>query len=137
MPTIATEQEVNLALDVGGQSVLVRGFIDRLCRDGDGRAWVIDYKTNRSLGSEALTVYGRQLAIYQRATQEALGLHAGAVLVEMRTGAVHRGGDDGWPGVEGLLTTWVSGVRAAPADPPCWGCAYWRTCPSSTRRGEG
>lgn len=59
MPTIATEQEVNLAVEVGGRPVLVRGFIDRLCRDADGRAWVVDYKTNRSLGAESLTVYGR------------------------------------------------------------------------------
>ena len=87
MPTIATEQEVNLAVDVGGRPILVRGFIDRLCEDAEGRAWVVDYKTNRSLGAEALTVYGRQLAIYKRATREALGLDAGAMLMEMRTGA--------------------------------------------------
>jgi DNA helicase-2/ATP-dependent DNA helicase PcrA len=133
MPTIAAEQEVNLSVDVGGRSVLVRGFIDRLCKDADGRAWVVDYKTNRSLGTEALTVYGRQLAIYQRATKEALGLDAGALLMEMRTGLVHRGGDDGWVGVKGLMTTLVKGARTAPNEPPCWGCAYWRACPSSTR----
>lgn len=136
MPTIATEQEVNLALDVGGRPILVRGFIDRLCKDADGRAWVVDYKTNRSLGAGALTVYGRQLAIYKRATREALGLEAGAMLVEMRTGAVHYGGDDSWPGVEALLTTLVSSERTAPSTPPCGGCAYWRACPSSTRRRE-
>ncbi len=135
MRTIATEQEVNLAVDVGGRPVLVRGFIDRLCNDAEGRAWVVDYKTNRSLGAEALTVYGRQLAIYKRATREALGLDAGAMLMEMRTGAVHRGGDDSWVGVEELLTTLVSAERAAPPEAPCWGCAYWRACPSSTRRG--
>jgi RecB family exonuclease len=135
MRTIATEQEVNLAVDLGGRPVLVRGFIDRLCNDAEGRAWVVDYKTNRSLGAEALTVYGRQLAIYKRATREALGLDAGAMLMEMRTGAVHRGGDDSWVGVEELLTTLVSAERAAPPEPPCWGCAYWRACPSSTRRG--
>jgi DNA helicase-2/ATP-dependent DNA helicase PcrA len=134
MSTIATEQEVNLAVAVGNRAVLIRGFIDRLCRGADGRALVVDYKTNRSLGAEALAVYGRQLAIYQRATKEALGVDAGAVLVEMRTGAVHEGGDEGWAQVEDLLTTLLSGVRAAPAEPPCWGCAYWRACPSSTRR---
>jgi DNA helicase-2/ATP-dependent DNA helicase PcrA len=133
MHTIATEQEVNLLVNAGDQSVLVRGFIDRLGRDSDGRVWVVDYKTNRSLGAEALTVYGRQLAIYQRAAKEALGLDADAVLVEMRTGAVHRGAGDGWPGVEALLTSLVTGRRSAPSDPPCWGCAYWRSCPSSTR----
>jgi DNA helicase-2/ATP-dependent DNA helicase PcrA len=136
MPTIATEQEVNLALDMAGRSVLVRGFIDRLCTDSKGRAWVVDYKTNRSLGPEALTAYGRQLAIYGRAAKEALGLEAGAMLVEMRTGVVHRGGDDSWRGVEVLLTNLVSTERAAPSEPPCGGCAYWRACPSSTRRLE-
>lgn len=134
MPTIATEQEVNLALDVGGQSVLVRGFIDRLCTDPEGRAWVVDYKTNRSLGADALTAYGRQLAIYKRAIKEALGLEAGAMLMEMRTGAVHRGGDDSWRRVEELLVNLVSAERSAPPDPPCGGCVYWRACPSSTRR---
>ncbi len=121
MPTIATEQEVNLAVDVGGRSVLVRGFIDRLCNDADGRAWVVDYKTNRSLGAEALTVYGRQLAIYQRATREALGSKPSAMLVEMRTGAVHRGADDAWSGVEALLTSLVTGQRSAPTGSPLLG----------------
>jgi ATP-dependent exoDNAse (exonuclease V) beta subunit len=135
MATIATEREVNLVVDVGGQPVLVRGFIDRLCTDANGKVWVVDYKTNRSLGAESLTVYGRQLAIYQRAAAETLGLDAGAMLMEMRTGAVHRHEGDSWPGVERLLTTLVSGERSAPPEPPCWGCAYWRACPSSTRRG--
>ena len=135
MTTIATEQEVNLAVEVDGHPVLVRGFIDRLCRDADGCVWVLDYKTNRALGAESLMVYGRQLAIYQRAAMEALGLDAAAVLVEMRTGAVHRGEGDGWSGVDALLRALVSGERSAPPEPPCWGCAYWRSCPSS-RRGR-
>lgn len=134
MTTIATEQEVNLVVDVDGRPVLVRGFIDRLCRDADGRAWVVDYKTNRSLGAESLTAYGRQLAIYRRAAKEALGIDADALLVEMRTGAEHRSVGDAWPGVGALLTTLVSGARSAPADPPCGGCAYRRACPASTRR---
>ena len=137
MPTIATEQEVNLALDVAGRPILVRGFIDRLCEDAKGRAWVVDYKTNRSLGAEALTVYGRQLAIYKRATREALGMEAGAMLMEMRTGAGAL-----WRrrqlarNIEALLATLVSSERTAPPAPPCGGCAYWRACPSSTRRRE-
>ena len=52
MATIATEQEVNLAVEMDGQPVLVRGFIDRLCRDASGGVRVVDYKTNRSLGAE-------------------------------------------------------------------------------------
>jgi RecB family exonuclease len=134
MATIATEKEVNLAVDVDARPVLVRGFIDRLCRDADGRVWIVDYKTNRSLGRDSLAAYGRQLAIYQRASREVLGLDAGALLVEMRTGAVHRQEGDGWPEVETLLATLVGGDRSAPPDPPCGGCAYWRGCPSSTRR---
>ena len=81
-------------------------------------------------------MYGRQLAIYQRAAKEALGLDAAALLIEMRTGAVHLGEVGGWTGVEDLLMKLVSGNRAAPAEPPCWGCAYWRSCPSS-RGGRG
>jgi DNA helicase II / ATP-dependent DNA helicase PcrA len=135
MTTIATEQEVNLVVDVEGQPVLVRGFIDRLCRGIDGKVWVIDYKTNRSLGAESLTVYGRQLAIYQRAVREALNMDADPLLMEMRTGREHRLTGDSWPAVKELLTTLVIGERSAPADPPCWGCAYWRACPASTRRG--
>ena len=136
MATIAAEQEVNLAVDVDGHPLRVRGFIDRLCRDADGGVWVVDYKTNRSLGTDSLTVYGRQLAIYQRAAKEALGLDAAAVLVEMRTGAVHRGEGDGWSSVEALLRKLINGARSAPAEPPCWGCAYWRSCPSSRRRTD-
>ena len=106
MATIATEKEVNLAVVVDERAVLMRGFIDRLCRDDDGRAWIVDYKTNRSLGHELLAAYGRQLAIYQRAAREVLGLDAGALLVEMRTGAVHRQEGDGWPEVRRCSPPW-------------------------------
>ena len=115
---------------------MIRGFIDRICRDDAGRTWVVDYKTNRSLGAESLTVYGRQLAIYKRAVHEALGIDADPLLLEMRTGHEHRIATDGWPGVRGLLTTLMTGERSAPADPPCGGCAYNRSCPASTRRGR-
>ncbi len=136
MTTTATEQEVNLVVEVEGQPVLVRGFIDRLCRDADGRNLVVDYKTNRSLGGASLTAYGRQLAIYQRAVREGLGIEADALLMEMRTGREHRLAGDSWPAVEELLTTLVKGERAAPDNPPCWGCAYWRACPASVRRSR-
>jgi DNA helicase-2/ATP-dependent DNA helicase PcrA len=136
MSTIATEQEVNLVVDVSGQPVMIRGFIDRVCRDDAGKTWVVDYKTNRSLGAESLAVYGRQLAIYKRAVHEALGIEADPLLLEMRTGREHRLTADGWPGVRELLTTLMTGERSAPVDPPCGGCAYNRACPASTRRGR-
>jgi hypothetical protein len=136
MSTIATEQEVNLVVDVSGQPVMIRGFIDRVCRDDTGKTWVVDYKTNRSLGAESLAVYGRQLAIYKRAVHEALGIEADPLLLEMRTGREHRLTADGWPGVRELLTTMMTGERSAPVDPPCGGCAYNRACPASTRRGR-
>ena len=136
MATIATEQEFNLAVDVDGTPVMVRGFIDRLCRTGDGRVLVVDYKTNRDISSSTHAAHDRQLAIYRRAAAEALGYGDGvdACVLALRTGARVDGDPAAWQGVDALLRLLVSGERAAPASPPCRGCAFASGCPSSRVR---
>ncbi len=139
LETIANEQEVNLVMRVADTDVLIRGFIDRLCRAADGSILVLDYKTNRGMSAATHESHDRQLAIYSRAVTEALGLpgRVDAAVIELRTGMLHRAGAGGWDGVERLLQQLVAGHREAPANPPCSGCAYSPSCPSSTRRRTG
>jgi DNA helicase-2/ATP-dependent DNA helicase PcrA len=130
--TLTTEQEVNLVEVIQGQEILIRGFIDRLCRAPDGRTVLVDYKTNTAIREVAAASYSRQLAIYERAARVVLELEPEVILIELRRGVVHRL-DQGasWNLVEELLREVVGGDRLAPSDPPCSACAYRFACPAS------
>jgi DNA helicase-2/ATP-dependent DNA helicase PcrA len=131
--TLATEQEVNLVERIDGREVVIRGFIDRLCEDPAGTTIIVDYKTNKEIGTEASAAYSRQLAIYERAASSALGIAAQPMLIELRRGTIRTlDAESGWAGVEGVLRVVLGIARPAPPDAPCGACAYRRNCPSST-----
>ncbi|SNQ45902.1 DNA helicase UvrD [Frankia canadensis] len=56
-------------LTVAGRDVLLRGFIDRLELDGEGRVHVIDFKTGRTAPSRAELAVHPQLGSYQLAVR--------------------------------------------------------------------
>jgi DNA helicase-2/ATP-dependent DNA helicase PcrA len=66
-PTLGVELEFNLRL---GQA-RVRGFVDRVC-EIDGRAWLIDYKTNATLDARLIEAYSMQLRLYGLAARRGL-----------------------------------------------------------------
>ena len=134
--TVATEQEFNLAVDVGGVPVMIRGFIDRLCRTDDGRLLVVDYKTNRDISTATHAAHDRQLAIYTRAVTDALGFDepVDACVLALRTGERIDGRGDAWDDVGVLLSQVASDTRGAPERPPCSGCAFRDSCPASVAR---
>ncbi|HZT96596.1 MAG TPA: ATP-dependent DNA helicase [Chloroflexota bacterium] len=132
--TLETEAEFNLVLVVDGAEVVIRGFIDRICRGPDGRLYLLDYKTG---GIQArMGAYQRQLSLYQLAATEVLGLDAEPLLVDLQSGTIIRvEGERQRAAVEevrAVIRAVLSGVREAPGKPPCWACAYRVSCPSST-----
>ncbi|MDR2895111.1 MAG: PD-(D/E)XK nuclease family protein, partial [Propionibacteriaceae bacterium] len=62
--TVANEVELHYRFDLDGP-VELRGRIDRLTRDPQGRIWVIDFKTGRTAPSLAQVAANAQLGLYQ------------------------------------------------------------------------
>jgi ATP-dependent helicase/DNAse subunit B len=119
-----------------GDEFRVRGFIDRVDRDADGRLCIIDYKSGSTPISGRDLVEGRrlQIALYALAARDALALgeigdgfywHIGSAKTSSLKLAKFEGG------VNGALDTaiahafqHVTGVRAGrfQASPPAAGC---------------
>jgi RecB family exonuclease len=139
-----------LELEAEGETVLLRGFIDRLDRRADGGLRVIDYKTGAGRLNQRELDEGRrlQLPLYAQGAQEALGLGTvidgfyWAILAAKR-GALRLAGyrapeEGGAAGIEGAhaavrrhVARIVERVRAGrfePAPPP-GGCPSY--CPAA------
>ena len=100
MPNEVVGAEVDFDLEVALESGVarVRGQIDRLERDGEGRGLVVDYKTGRStpatkdaqespqLGLYQLAVMSGAVAAAPRAPSAELNGTAGAALLPLRGG---------------------------------------------------
>lgn len=106
---LATEQDFDITLQAGTYRVRVRGVIDRVEQDGQGRVYVVDFKTGKQKPSRAEVEHHAQLAVYQRAVHEGAvaGLPGagrpvtgGAELVHLRLGAPQREGGDTHPAVQ-------------------------------------
>src|SRR5690606_37054698 len=78
-----------------GEEVLIRGSMDRVEIDAEGRVHVVDFKTSRSAPSQAKIAQHAQLGVYQVAVEhgavESLGVpgarSGGAELVQLRNPA--------------------------------------------------
>jgi ATP-dependent exoDNAse (exonuclease V) beta subunit len=81
----AAESWRELPFTVAVNGVVIDGVIDLLYIDGEGRAVIVDFKTDVELSGDALTEYKRQLAIYAIGIKSALGTEtADSVLVQVR-----------------------------------------------------
>ncbi|TDC67453.1 ATP-dependent helicase [Streptomyces hainanensis] len=151
----ASEQEFEVVLSAGEHQVRIRGVLDRVERDAEGRVYVVDFKTGRSKPTRAEVERHPQLAVYQLAVRdgEAVpGELGGAELVHLRQGAPKREGGDALPTVQRqealdptngewvgeLLATAAGKVldeRFAPAaGQHCGSCAFRGAC---SARPEG
>ena len=145
---VATEVGFEVDLEMPGGMVRLRGFMDRVELDRDGRVHVVDLKTGKTAFSKDQVASHAQLGTYQLAVREgALGERVpstepgGAELVLLRL-------DDG-PGpkvqgqgslesspswVETLLDTAVRRVLGESFPPTpndfCKRCAFRRCCPA-------
>ncbi|MGW2271294.1 ATP-dependent helicase [Streptomyces yangpuensis] len=124
---VATEHEFDVTLEAGDVAVRVRGSMDRVETDPQGRAYVVDFKTGKSAPTKDEVARHPQLAVYQLAVREGAvdevfdGVRpapGGAELVQLRQGAAVREGGDAVPKVqaqEPLDGEWVGDLLATAA----------------------
>ncbi|EGX58680.1 ATP-dependent DNA helicase [Streptomyces zinciresistens K42] len=107
---VASEHDFDVTLGAGDFEVRIRGQMDRVEADGDGRAYVVDFKTGKQAPSAAEVARHPQLAVYQLAVREGAVDDAfggqrprpgGAELVQLRQGAARRDGGETLPKVQG------------------------------------
>lgn len=90
---LAAEHEFRTEVVVGGETVVLRGSMDRVEIDAEGRVHVVDFKTSRNAPPPKKIAEHAQLGIYQIAVEhgavESLGIadarSGGAELVQLRT----------------------------------------------------
>ncbi len=57
-----------MTLEAGRYAVRIRGSVDRVERDAEGRVYVVDFKTGKSAPTAAEVAHHPQLAVYQLAS---------------------------------------------------------------------
>ncbi|MER6568037.1 ATP-dependent DNA helicase [Streptomyces sp. NPDC001093] len=124
---VASEQDFDVTLEAGDYQVRIRGQMDRVETDAEGRAYVVDFKTGKQAPSAAEVARHPQLAVYQLAVHEGAVDEAfdgvrpepgGAELVHLRQGAAKRDGGDSLPRTqtqEPLSGEWVGELLATAA----------------------
>lgn len=124
---VASEHDFDVTLAAGDYRVRIRGQMDRVEADGDGRAYVVDFKTGKQAPTGKEVERHPQLAVYQLAVREGAvdGVFdgerpepGGAELVHLRQGAAQRDGGETVPKVqaqEPLEGEWVGDLLATAA----------------------
>ncbi|NUR40123.1 MAG: ATP-dependent helicase [Streptomyces sp.] len=158
---VASEHDFDVTLEAGDYEVRIRGQMDRVEADGDGRAYVVDFKTGKQAPTAREVEHHPQLAVYQLAVREGAVDEAfdgvrpepgGAELVQLRQGAAKRDGGETLPKVqaqdpiEGAAGEWVGDLLATAAGKVlderftpttgqhCTHCAFQASC---SARPEG
>ncbi|MEV1084944.1 ATP-dependent DNA helicase [Streptomyces sp. NPDC050211] len=124
---VASEHDFDVTLEAGDYEVRIRGQMDRVEADGEGRAYVVDFKTGKQAPTAAEVAHHPQLAVYQLAVREGAVDDAfdgrrpepgGAELVQLRQGAARRDGGETLPKVQAqqpLEGEWVGDLLATAA----------------------
>ncbi|TDU76117.1 ATP-dependent DNA helicase [Streptomyces sp. KS 21] len=124
---VATEHAFDVTLEAGDHTVRIRGSMDRVESDPQGRAYVVDFKTGKAAPTKDEVARHPQLAVYQLAVREGAvdevfdGLRpeaGGAELVQLRQGAAQRDGGDAVPKIQAqqpLNGEWVGDLLATAA----------------------
>ncbi len=124
---VASEHSFDVTLEAGPYEVRVRGSMDRVEQDAEGRAYVVDFKTGKHAPTAAEVARHPQLAVYQLAVREgaaddvfagARPEPGGAELVQLRQGAAKKNGGDTLPKVqaqEPLSGEWIGDLLATAA----------------------
>ncbi|MEU8822647.1 ATP-dependent DNA helicase [Streptomyces sp. NPDC048636] len=155
---VASEHGFDVTLEADAYQVRIRGSMDRVEADAEGRAYVVDFKTGKQAVTRGAVDRHPQLAVYQAAVREGAvdGLFGGdrpepggAELVQLRQGAAGKDGGESVPKVQAqqppdgewvgeLLATAAGRVldeRFAPsAGEHCNRCAFRASC---SARAEG
>ncbi|MET9956474.1 ATP-dependent DNA helicase [Streptomyces sp. NPDC006339] len=123
----ATEHDFDVTLPAGPYEVRIRGSMDRVEADEQGRAYVVDFKTGKSAPTKDEVAHHPQLAVYQLAVREGAVDEVfggrtpepgGAELVHLRQAAPKKEGGDALPKVQAqqpLDGEWVGDLLATAA----------------------
>ncbi|MFJ9027962.1 ATP-dependent helicase [Streptomyces sp. NPDC102274] len=115
----ATEHGFDVTLEAGAYEVRIRGSMDRVEKDAEGRAYVVDFKTGKQAPTKDEVAHHPQLAVYQLAVREGAldeifdGRRpepGGAELVQLRQAAPKKEGGEELPRIqaqEPLAGEWV------------------------------
>ncbi|MFB6983263.1 ATP-dependent helicase [Streptomyces scopuliridis] len=115
----ATEHGFDVTLEAGAYEVRIRGSMDRVEKDAEGRAYIVDFKTGKQAPTKDEVAHHPQLAVYQLAVREGAldeifdGRRpepGGAELVQLRQAAPKKEGGEELPKVqaqEPLAGEWV------------------------------
>ncbi|WEH35732.1 UvrD-helicase domain-containing protein [Streptomyces sp. AM 4-1-1] len=107
--TVASEHDFDVTLGAGEYEVRIRGSMDRVETDADGRAYVVDFKTGKQVPTKDEVARHPQLAVYQLAVREGAvddvldgrrPVPGGAELVHLRQPASTRKGHETLPKVQ-------------------------------------
>jgi superfamily I DNA/RNA helicase/RecB family exonuclease len=121
---VASEHDFDVTLEAGSYEVRIRGSMDRVEADTEGRAYVVDFKTGKHAPTAAEVTHHPQLAVYQIAVGEGAvdgvfdGVRpepGGAELVQLRQPAAKKNGGEALPKVqaqEPLEGEWVGDLLA-------------------------
>ncbi|WP_405627569.1 ATP-dependent helicase [Streptomyces sp. NBC_00016] len=158
---VASEHDFDVTLEAGEYEVRIRGQMDRVEADAEGRAYVVDFKTGKHAPTAREVERHPQLAVYQLAVREGAVDEAfdgvrpapgGAELVQLRQSAAKRDGGDSLPkvqaqeAIEGAAGEWVGDLLATAAGKvlderftptagqQCTHCAFRASC---SARPEG
>ncbi|MFJ3225643.1 ATP-dependent helicase [Streptomyces sp. NPDC086783] len=124
---VASEHDFDVTLEAGSYEVRIRGSMDRVETDTEGRAYVVDFKTGKQAPTAADVARHPQLAVYQLAVNQGAvdevfdGVRpepGGAELVQLRQGAAKKNGGETFPKVqaqEPLTGEWVGDLLATAA----------------------
>ena len=123
----ATEHGFDVTLAAGAYEVRIRGSMDRVEQDGEGRAYVVDFKTGKHAPTKDEVAHHPQLAVYQLAVREGaldevFDGHrpepGGAELVQLRQPAPKKEGGEELPRIqaqEALAGEWVGDLLTTAA----------------------
>ncbi|TQJ55567.1 ATP-dependent helicase [Streptomyces sp. SLBN-115] len=158
---VASEHDFDVTLEAGEYEVRIRGQMDRVEADAEGRAYVVDFKTGKHAPTAREVERHPQLAVYQLAVREGAVDEAfdgvrpapgGAELVQLRQSAAKRDGGESLPkvqaqeAIEGSAGEWVGDLLATAAGKvlderftptagqQCTHCAFRASC---SARPEG
>nr|WP_202537166.1 ATP-dependent DNA helicase [Streptomyces sp. SID8350] len=124
---VAGEHGFDVTLEAGPYTVRIRGSMDRVEEDTEGRAYVVDFKTGKGAPTKDEVAAHPQLAVYQLAVREGAVDEVfdgrrpepgGAELVQLRRPAPKKEGGEAFPKVqaqEPLSGEWVSDLLATAA----------------------
>ncbi|TXL91038.1 ATP-dependent DNA helicase [Streptomyces sp. IB2014 016-6] len=123
----ATEHAFDVTLEAGAYEVRIRGSMDRVEQDAQGRAYVVDFKTGKAAPTKEEVAHHPQLAVYQLAVGEGAVDEVfdgrrpeagGAELVQLRQAALKKEGGENLPKIqaqEPLAGEWVGDLLATAA----------------------